>query len=790
MSNADAPLLHPDRLRHDFGLRHGSARRAVQALLAALAKPRSEASEHLKCWKQLIDHACGRDVNRRSPATDRMATAYALEPAATCPAELLFAVHSYYGLVAGLLVRQLVKNAASCENELFDWPLFSRQPDIAALVRHMAEQFARYPGPSPHECQTIDFFGPLYQDLVPRPVRHGLGEYYTPEWLVEHVLDQVGYDGDSNCRLLDPACGSGTFLLAAIRRIRGREGTSEATARSALANVVGIDLNPVAVLSAKANCLIALGDLAGNGTAFEPTVLLRDSIVAASEEPARRFDVVVGNPPWIAWDSLPAPYREVTKPLWQRYGLFSLSACDARHGGGKKDLAMLMLYVAADRYLRDGGRLGMVITQTVFQTRGAGDGFRRFQLGEQGPPLRVLRVDDLVDAQPFPGAANWTATVVLEKGQPTDYPVPYFKWSRQTDADQEQADGSTAAYVRQSCRAQPIHDDSPGSPWLVVPEEAAMFQHVVGPSQYQAHLGANTAGANGVFWVEVLEKTANGVLVRNIPAAGKRPVRVVEQEIEADLVFPLLRWGDIQRYAARPRLGLLLTQDVARRRGIDQAIMESCYPRTLTYLKQFEPLLTSRAAYRRYQQHGPFWSMYNVGPYTLSPVKVVWRRMDRRIRASVLEPFDHPLLGCRPVVPQETCVLISVPDATEAHYLCAMLNSSPVDFLARSHTVRGGKGFGTPGMLDYLGIERFDPTNPCHGRLARASQRAHEARRQERPLEEIQAEIDRIADALRGRALPARGSLEGKAFSSASGCRTALENGIRPASISDPEALD
>ena len=73
---------------------------------------------------------------------------------------------------------------------------------------------------------------------------------------------------------------------------------------------------------------------------------------------------------------------------------------------------MLMLYTSADRYLKDGGRLGMVITQTLFQTKGAGDGFRRFRLGPHGDWLRVLRVDDMVALRPFQDAANWTSTIV------------------------------------------------------------------------------------------------------------------------------------------------------------------------------------------------------------------------------------------------------------------------------------------------------------------------------------------------------------------------------------------
>ena len=80
---------------------------------------------------------------------------------------------------------------------------------------------------------------------------------------------------------------------------------------------------------------------------------------------------MAGNPPWTVWDRLPADYRNATKPLWERYGLFTLGAAAARHGGGKKDISMLMLYAAADSYLKAAGKLGFVITQTAFQTRGA-----------------------------------------------------------------------------------------------------------------------------------------------------------------------------------------------------------------------------------------------------------------------------------------------------------------------------------------------------------------------------------------------------------------------------------
>ncbi|MBN2216448.1 MAG: N-6 DNA methylase [Pirellulales bacterium] len=613
---------------------------------------------------------------------------------------------------------------------------------------------------------VVDWFGPFYQDLFPRTLRHALGEYYTPDWLAQHVLDVVGYLGSDfqgrrqeglgieGVRLLDPTCGSGVFLLAAIRRIRAAAGPKimpRELGRSILNHVVGFDVNPLAVLTARANYLLAIRDLLGVEPADVALPVYSRDVILDAPALGETFDYVVGNPPWVAWDNLSDDYRARTKPLWQHYGLFSLTAAQARHGGGKKDLSMLVLYRAADGYLRRGGRLGFVITQTLFQTKGAGDGFRRFRLGPEGEPLGIRRVDDLTAAGPFAGAANWTATVALEKGRPTEYPVEYVRWLPAFEEVEGQGRGwdahGAARFTRTACRARPIDPARPSSPWIVVPEGLERdLAPLVGPSDYTANLGANSGGANGVYWLEAAGPAGSGLAtVRNLAGSGKHTVEPVETQIEIELLYPLVRWRDLRRWRAAPSACVLLVQDVESRSGIDEAAMRARWPRTLEYLARFRELLERRAAYRRYQAAGPYWSMYNVGPYTLAPTKVVWRRMDRRVNAAVVEPVDDPTLGRRPVVVQETCVQVAVDSVDDAHYLAAVLNSAVVNLLVAAHSVRGGKGFGTPSMLDYLNIRRYDPADSRHARLAELSREAHRQAAAERDTADVQTKIDRQA---------------------------------------------
>ena len=102
----------------------------------------------------------------------------------------------------------------------------------------------------------------LYQELVDPKERHDLGEYYTPDWLAESMAKE-SLEPHPEASVLDPACGSGTFLVAAIMTKRKKFGkeSPEKVLNHILGNVVGIDIHPLAVIIAKVNYLLALGDL-------------------------------------------------------------------------------------------------------------------------------------------------------------------------------------------------------------------------------------------------------------------------------------------------------------------------------------------------------------------------------------------------------------------------------------------------------------------------------------------------------------------------------------------------
>ena len=196
-------------------------------------------------------------------------------------------------------------------------------------------------------------------------------------------------------------------------------------------------------------------------------------------------DYIAGNPPWVNWEHLPKNYRDSTKSLWDRYRLFALSGPKTGMGGYKKDLSMLFTYASVDNYLKEGGRLGFVITQSVFKTAGGGQGFRSFAYETKGEKwyLPPLAVHDLSAFQPFEGATNRTAVLIVgKKRRAFSYPVPYTVWKKTTRskiASELELHAVRAATGRVKLAASPIQ--SPNSPWLTAPQRALSgIQKVLG----------------------------------------------------------------------------------------------------------------------------------------------------------------------------------------------------------------------------------------------------------------------------------------------------------------------
>jgi hypothetical protein len=360
----------------------------------------------------------------------------------------------------------------------------------------------------------------------------------------------------------------------------------------------------------------------------------------------------------------------------------------------------------------------------------------------------------LVTIQPFEGAANKTAAIILKKGEETSYPVSYTVWQRRkgigkipTDATLEQA---LPCLAKQKLSAQPM-GASNGS-WQTTSEKQKGLASIQGQNFYRARRGASTE-PYGVFWLEVKQVLSNGnLLIRNLAERGKREIPQVEETIEADLVYPAVAGADISRWGSLPKICVLMSQDPETSEPYPQSRMKSEWPRTYGYLTKFKDTLLSRGSktVRQLAERTAFYAMFGIGAYTVAPYKVVWKRMANDLVAAVISQSNTPF-GYKTIIPTDTTSLIATDGEDEAHYLCAILNSASVREFIKSYS-SAGRGFGAPSIMEHIGISRFDPKNPLHQNLSKLSQELHQLKAQgeDKKVSQLEKEVDLLVSNLFG----------------------------------------
>ncbi len=190
----------------------------------------------------------------------------------------LFVRHTYVGAVIGMVVqasfgidiRHLAANDPAdllqgrelyratglqgvLESDFFAWP---NEVGGNPLLQTLARRVARFDWA---EAPT-DTAATLYETVIPQEERRQLGEYYTPTWLVRVMIREL-VDDPLNQRVLDPACGSGTFVAEAVSHFIAAAGVANWEPREVLNRlrdaVTGIDVHPVAVHLARAAWTLA-----------------------------------------------------------------------------------------------------------------------------------------------------------------------------------------------------------------------------------------------------------------------------------------------------------------------------------------------------------------------------------------------------------------------------------------------------------------------------------------------------------------------------------------------------
>ncbi|MEA3352208.1 MAG: hypothetical protein U9Q33_00125, partial [Campylobacterota bacterium] len=177
------------------------------------------------------------------------------------------------------------------EGDFFAWYSSSEQwtDNIGDIVKNIFKVLTPYEDKAIFETgdNANDLFKDLFMHVIPDKVRHSLGEFYTPPWLADNLITEaISKSNISNWKGLDPCSGSGTFLTILIKKIleETKEKPKQERLNSVLNRVKGIDLNPLAVLTARINYFINISPLISDDDTFEIPVYLGDSSYVPMEE--------------------------------------------------------------------------------------------------------------------------------------------------------------------------------------------------------------------------------------------------------------------------------------------------------------------------------------------------------------------------------------------------------------------------------------------------------------------------------------------------------------------------
>jgi hypothetical protein len=368
------------------------------------------------------------------------------------------------------------------------------------------------------------------------------------------------------------------------------------------------------------------------------------------------FDVVLGNPPWVRLHRIPQAARSM---LRRRYTVFRdagwSDGAEAAHAGrgfaGQVDLAALFAERSL-RLLRPGGTLALLLPSKLWRSL-AGGGVRRLLQLES----TIVVLEDWSEARTAFDAAAYPSVVIAHR----NCAAPDARRAPRTPAVVVAVHLRDRAICWTAPRSSTVAlDDSPGSPWLLLPPDARIaFERLRAISLTLAasplgrpHLGVK-CGCNEAFVVTPLplQDTPDG-LTRVTDVRGRQGC------IESRLLRPVLRGEEVRPWAAGAR------DHIVWPHGEDDRPLATLPTYAIRWLAPWRARLARRTDLRG---RAPWWTVFRTEGAACAAPRVVWADLARGPRAVVLPPRD-------PTVPLNSCYVVLCPTIADAHALAVLLN--------------------------------------------------------------------------------------------------------------------
>ncbi len=214
----------------------------------------------------------------------------------------------------------------------------------------------------------LDAKGTVYENMVGSTFRGELGQYFTPRKIVEFMIDLLQPTREDT--VLDPACGSGGFLIHAMRRIADQirrqqqnlpEHQKERLIRdTVIRNIRGTDISPRMVRASRMN-MIMHGD---GWSCIKRCHGLNIDELEPLESDTNQFSLILSNPPFAGYE--------------QETSLLKIFETGKNKDGNVRGINKAIIFVEQIiRLLKEGGRAGIVLPRSIFENESYG--FRKIR---------------------------------------------------------------------------------------------------------------------------------------------------------------------------------------------------------------------------------------------------------------------------------------------------------------------------------------------------------------------------------------------------------------------------
>lgn len=746
------------------------------------------------------------------------------------------------------------------EGDFFSWYASEHQwtDNLYKVIRDLCEKLSKYADvavtTSAEKAQ--DFFKELYQSMIPAPVRHSLGEYYTKRWLATCVIEEALSKCPKLWRALDPCCGSGTFLSVLIEKVldETKNLSSEARLLQILSRVKGIDLNPIAALTARVNYFINIASLIKNTNPLEIPVYLGDAsyvpqrtnigkvsclkyTISTLKDPIEviipvsmventtifsqtmsqvetyiesldekkvyktfcsicnisdltndvrtnlkslakklvslekrkwngiwariltnflttanigKFNLIVGNPPWVDWKSLPSGYRDRIKTLCISKHLFS---GDSVTGGINLNICALITNVVAQNWLAEEGVIAFLMPEPlVFQQ--SYEGFRNLYIDDKKRMYFYKFVNWDKAGSPFAPVNQKFLSfhigrkfVDYSKGVPVD---AYEKKIRQPIDSEEILDIKKTFRISKNLLVA-CHENKNFFTYVNTIEEAKAFRKIAGDAEYIGREGIEFYPQElMVFTLSNLPKSGNSVALDNMQnPKSKYKVHKRTVLLETELLRPMIKGKDVTPFHVDSDKYIVPFpyEKSVPKYPIKFSKLLKKAPKLAKYYNDNKKLINSQTSYNERIIGNPdadFYALARVGPYSYAQNYVVFRD-NSKWAAAVISDVETAWGGKKLPAFQNHAVSICE-DSTgrfitkdEAHYICAILNSPTVyKYMMTSSDSRSFP------IRPRIKIPKYNQRNVTHKTLSNLSKKAHKIYDKPDKLIEVLEKIDKL----------------------------------------------